>query len=103
MEYLWEEFQKHFPAVDIQTANTQQPEGISLDEIVNIGKKVWDIVEKNQPSLDISTSSASAMPNGITDWKQMGGWRDPVSKAYRITYENLYGVRNFTCYLQRVC
>jgi hypothetical protein len=61
--------------------------------VVNVGKKIWEIVEKNQPTLQVQTSSASALPGGISDWKQMAGWQTPISRAYSITYTNLYTIK----------
>lgn len=56
---------------------------IVLDAMVNLGKKVWDIIEKGKPKVDISMDTASAVPKGITHWTQLEGWRDPISKLYR--------------------
>lgn len=65
---------------------------IKLDQIINMGKKIWAIVEAGKPVVNTSWNSASAIPSGVTSWDQMGSWRAPVSRAYRISATNLYGV-----------
>lgn len=65
--------------------------GILIDQIVNIGQKVWNIAEKGRPVVATELKSASAMPKGIKSWNQMSGWKTPRSTSYRITYQNGYG------------
>lgn len=66
--------------------------GIMIDQIVNIGQKVWDIVEKGRPVASAKMKAASAMPKGVKNWAQMSGWKTPNSKSFRIVYKNKYGV-----------
>lgn len=73
--------------------NSAQNAIVVLDQIINIGSKLWAIVEKNQATLAAETTTASAVPDGIKSWKDLGGWKDPITRAYEIVYKNLYGVR----------
>ncbi|HEY8272614.1 MAG TPA: hypothetical protein VIG33_17100 [Pseudobdellovibrionaceae bacterium] len=65
---------------------------IIIDKIVNIGKKVWAIVETGRPTVHIKTYTANALPQGLKCWSDLTGWQIPQSKVYRVQYENLYGM-----------
>src|SRR4051794_5797960 len=88
-DYLYEQAMK---TLADKSDVTPISEAIDWGTVINVGKKVWEIVEKNQPTLQVQTSSASALPGGISDWKQMAGWQTPRSVAYRIYYENLFTI-----------
>ena len=58
------------------------PEGkenpiVVIDEIVNIGLKIWDFIKENEPVVDIDTQYATALPKGIEHWQQLSGWQGP--------------------------
>jgi hypothetical protein len=72
-----------------QVSQTKQLE-VEIDTIINIGKKVWNIVEAGKPVVNIQLNSASAMPAGIKGWQQLAGWQTPRSSTYRVHYTNLY-------------
>lgn len=74
------------PASDIDEAE------IILDKIINMGKKIWAIVEANKPVVNVTTDTANAVPEGTKGWQSLQGWQAPKSKLFRITYENLYGM-----------
>jgi hypothetical protein len=65
---------------------------VILDQIVNLGKKVWDLVAANQPVVNVDAKSANALPQGVTGWDQLERWSTPVTKLYRLHYENAYGI-----------
>jgi len=65
---------------------------ITIEEIINIGKTIWAIVEKGKPVLNINNSWASAMPNGIAHWTQLDNWKAPRSENYSFSAKNAYGV-----------
>jgi hypothetical protein len=62
-----------------------------LDSIINLGQKIWKIVEDNRPVVDVKTQYASALPEGIKSWAQMGGWQRPKGTIYQLTAKNAYG------------
>jgi hypothetical protein len=72
-----------------QVSQAKQLE-VEIDTIINIGKKVWDIVEAGKPVVNVQLNSASAMPAGIKGWQQLAGWQTPRSSTYRVHYTNLY-------------
>lgn len=62
-----------------------------LDSIVNLGQKIWKIIEDNKPVVDVKTQYASALPEGIKSWSQMAGWQRPKGTIYQLTAKNAYG------------
>lgn len=65
---------------------------IVIDNIINIAERLWNIIEKNRPVVDIQTQYASAVPAGITHWSQLEGWQLPKGDIYRVSAKNGYGV-----------
>jgi hypothetical protein len=62
---------------------------IDLNTIIAIGKEVWNVVENYQPTSDVSTASASAVPAGVTDWTQISGWQETSSDTYEWNLKDL--------------
>lgn len=65
---------------------------VTLDRIINLGKKVWSIVEAGKPVVNIKSDVASAMPTGIEHWAQLEGWQVPKSYLYQVKYKNKLGM-----------
>ena len=65
---------------------------VVIDQIINIGQKVWEIVEKNKPVVNVTTTYAAAVPQGITTWDQLTGWKEPKARTYGFYAKNLYGM-----------
>ena len=55
-----------------------------LDRIVNLGTKVWSLIQQNKATSDFMTASANAIPMGLTAWDQTGGWRAAGGKNYQL-------------------
>lgn len=62
--------------------------GINIDDIILLGEKVFDIIKKGAPVVDIKRDSLAVIPRGITSWEQLAGWKSPVTKVFRITMLN---------------
>ncbi|MBK7962300.1 MAG: hypothetical protein IPK04_14640 [Bdellovibrionales bacterium] len=71
-----------------------QPGAISewADEIINVGTKVWSIIEAGRPVSSQKIESANALPKGVEEWTDLQGWSAPVSRVYSIVYENGFGI-----------
>jgi hypothetical protein len=69
------------------------PGGGSIDPsvIINIATKVWDIIVKNKPVVDVQNQYAVALPQGITNWGQLAGWKQPQGTVYGFYAKNTYG------------
>lgn len=63
-----------------------------LNNIVNTGKFIWEIIKENKPTLNVSKQSASALPDDLS-WTEMQCWNLPASKTYEILYSNGFGVQ----------
>jgi hypothetical protein len=64
----------------------------ALDQIINMGKKVWDIVKAGQPVVNLKTDVATALPAGAKCWMDLQNWKAPVAKTYQVTYKNMFGI-----------
>jgi hypothetical protein len=62
-----------------------------IDNIVNLADKIWSIIEKNQPVVNITTNYANAVPFGTSHWTQLQGWSKPATKKYSFAMKNGYG------------
>ena len=66
---------------------------VYVDQVINIGRKIWKIVEDNKPVVDIKTQYATAVPEGITNWAQLSGWDTPEGTVYGFYAKNAYGMK----------
>ena len=64
-----------------------------LDQIINIGQKIWKIIADNKPVVDVKTQYATALPKGSTGWQDIGGWHPPVGTIYELSAKNAYGMQ----------
>ncbi|MBP7795247.1 MAG: hypothetical protein KA059_00500 [Elusimicrobiales bacterium] len=63
----------------------------TIDKIINLAQKVWDIIKENQPVVDISVNYANAVPYGLSHWTQLQGWSRPATKKYSFFAKNKMG------------
>lgn len=61
-----------------------------LDKVINMGRKIWAIVEANKPVVSFDGNTANALPQGVTSWDALQGWEAPSSRLYTFTYRNLF-------------
>jgi hypothetical protein len=70
----------------------QEAGDIDPNEILNIGKEIWKIIEAGQSVVDVKTDHATAMPHGVSDWTRMSGWHEPVARTYSVELKNGLGM-----------
>jgi len=75
---------------------------VVIDKIVNLAKKIWDIIKENQPSIDTKTCYANAIPDGITSWTQLQQWSPPKTATYGFYAKNMYGSKTIEVVFQVV-
>lgn len=63
-----------------------------VDKVINIGQKIWNVVEKGKPVANYSSSKATALPANATRWDQLESWQAPKSKVVSVVYKNAYGM-----------
>ncbi len=65
---------------------------VSIDQVINIGQKVWEIVKANQPVVNVSSKFANALPSGLASSAELTGFSDIESNSVRLWGTNLYGI-----------
>lgn len=80
-----------YAADDLDPLNPIDQAHIYLDKMINLGKKVWSVVELGRPVVNITLNSANALPQGVLCWNTLTGWSVPQSKVYRVSYTNGFG------------
>jgi hypothetical protein len=65
---------------------------IGWDQIVNIGQKVWEIVQAGKPVVNIETPVAYALPRGLNCWTDLEHWQAPRTQVYEVSYKNGFGM-----------
>ncbi|KHD89430.1 MAG: hypothetical protein OM95_03440 [Bdellovibrio sp. ArHS] len=63
-----------------------------VDQIINIGKKIFNVINAGRPVVNINLDTANALPKGLTCWSDLSGWNMPQSKVYNVQYENGFGM-----------
>jgi len=90
-------FVKLGPSVAVQRGADPAPEdplpGIDPDQLINIGKQIWQIILDNAPVVDVKVGYAAAVPKGVDHWTQLAGWQPPQGTVYEFCAENMYGVK----------
>ncbi|HAM35639.1 MAG TPA: hypothetical protein DEB40_03650 [Elusimicrobia bacterium] len=64
---------------------------VIIDRILNLAEKIWSVIENNKPAVDVQTQYASALPQGISHWSQLEGWKPPQGTIYAFSAKNSYG------------
>lgn len=82
----------HSPMAGESGLNPLDQAELIIDQIVNIGKKLWDLVAKGTPVVNVKSYTANALPKGLQCWSDLSSWQVPQSKVYRVQYENGFGM-----------
>lgn len=64
---------------------------VTPDNIINIGKDLWQVVLAGEPVVNLQTDFANALPQGVNSWEDLENWQTPMSKVYQVTFQNFYG------------
>lgn len=70
---------------------TSTASGLPIDEIIAVGKLIWNIIEKNQPKVDTKANRLSVIPKLAADWTDLERWSNPESRVFKISYKNGFG------------
>lgn len=81
----------NFEALDPVNARLNQID-MAVDKIINIGTKIWNVIEAGRPVSNYQRAQANALPEGARSWQQLENWQRPTSKVFGVTYKNLYGM-----------
>ncbi|MBI4368947.1 MAG: hypothetical protein HY547_01815 [Elusimicrobia bacterium] len=64
-----------------------------IDRVINLGLKIWDVIDKNRPIADVANQYATALPEGIASPLQLENWNQPHGEVFELTAKNSYGSR----------
>jgi hypothetical protein len=65
---------------------------ILFDQLVNLGKKVWALVENNKPVVNVSYLYANALPKGVRSSEELENFSELQHRTFRVSAQNLFGV-----------
>ncbi|MEZ0391855.1 MAG: hypothetical protein ACAH59_06550 [Pseudobdellovibrionaceae bacterium] len=63
-----------------------------FDQVVNLGKKVWNLIDSGKPVVNLKTDVATALPAGAKCWLDLQLWQEPQSVSYLVSLKNGYGM-----------
>lgn len=64
---------------------------VVVDKIINIGTKIWNVIEAGRPVANYAAQKATALPQNARRWDQLQNWRRPTSRVQSVVYKNLLG------------
>ncbi len=62
-----------------------------INEIINLGEKIWKIIEKNKPVVNVKYAYANAVPKGIKGPEELEGFSPLQFKSFRKFGKNGFG------------
>lgn len=74
------------------------PEGnaseVNIDPAViwQIGEKIWQVIADNTPVVNATLAYGGAVPQGVSDWTQLAGWKDTQTQLYTFQFKNGLGM-----------
>jgi len=66
---------------------------IDIDQIIEIGKKVWEIIKAGKPVVDYKNDWAGVVPKNVK-WDELEGFRDMSFGPFGWEFKNVYGMTN---------
>ncbi len=79
------------PLIDDRNDCALLGERFDLQAIMTIGEKIWQIVKDNQPTVNFTAHTASAIPAAAACPFNLTGWSVPFSRTYKLAYDNMWG------------
>ena len=62
-----------------------------INEIVNLGEKIWKLIEKNKPVLNTKNAYANAVPRGVKSPEELENFTPMQYKSFRKYAKNQFG------------
>lgn len=79
----------------IEEAQKQRDIGdvlVIIEQIVNLGEKVWNIIESNQALSEVEHKYANALPAGVRGPEELDEFSPMQHRSYRMYGKNYYGM-----------
>jgi hypothetical protein len=73
--------------------NTAPAPDISIDQLVTVGKLVWDVVEKGRPVVNLNTDWSAVIPKGV-NFDDLEYFTDAKWTGFGWVYKSLLGMEN---------
>lgn len=70
------------------TENPMNPIEMIVDSIINVGKKLWAIVDSGRPVVNLKMDVGTALPKGARCWLDLQTWAVPTSHRYQVSFVN---------------
>lgn len=64
---------------------------VIIDQIINLGEKVWNFIEKSKPTLNITRAYANALPKGVKTSEELEGFTPLNYRSFRMYGKNGFG------------
>ncbi len=64
---------------------------VLLEQIVNLGERIWKFISDNKPVINIKRNYANALPKGVRSSEDLDGWSALQYRSYRIYGKNPFG------------
>jgi hypothetical protein len=94
--------QDHFNSANVKQASDGGTGGGGLgeisaivnvaDKITLIGGRIWSFIKDNQPTDEVSATTADALPGELRNPSILTGWSAPQVRQFRVVYTNYYGI-----------
>ncbi len=68
---------------------------VMFDQILNMGKKMWAVIEAGKPVMNVKFDFANALPKGIKVASDLNGFSELQFKSYEYSATNFYGIEVF--------
>lgn len=76
----------------LMSANPLDVIELVVDQVINIGKKMFAVVQEGRSVVNVNLDTANALPKGLTCWSDLSGWNVPQSKVYNVQYVNGFDI-----------
>lgn len=65
---------------------------VQITQVINLGKEIWKMIEKNRPVVNLKTDFATALPKGVRSAGELEGWKRTESAVYEVSYKNIFRI-----------
>jgi hypothetical protein len=64
---------------------------VLIEQIVNLGERIWKFVADNKPVINVKRNYANALPKGVRSSEDLDGWSPLQYRSYRMNGKNGFG------------
>jgi hypothetical protein len=66
---------------------------VILEQIINLGERVWKFIADNKPVINVKRNYANALPKGVRSSEDLDGWSALQYRSYRMHGKNGFGAK----------